>query len=129
MGISKTSRRREFKTYRVRGHLRHANGLPAPQTKVAAFDKDLQSEQLLGEVMTDDRGTYIIEYSRDLLLGPVRGSANLVVRAYDIDDSLIGESSVQYGVRGEVTIDLTVVRDQTRLRKMFLWLISRLRGV
>ena len=124
-----TRQKGEFRTYRVQGHVRYANGLPASQVKVAAFDNDLNSEQLLGESVTDDGGSYSIEYSRGLLIEPGRGAANLVLRAYDASDSSVGQSSVHYGVQGEATIDLTIPHYRKSLRAVFMWLISRLRGL
>jgi len=56
MGISLTNQEGESRTYRVQGRARDAKGLPASQIKVAVFDTDSRSEQLLGEAVTDEGG-------------------------------------------------------------------------
>jgi len=56
MGTSLTNQEGESRTYRVQGRARDAKGLPASQIKVAVFDTDLRSEQLLGEAVTDEGG-------------------------------------------------------------------------
>ena len=40
-------------TFRVTGVVRFADGIPASRTRVAAFDRDLRSEQPLGAAETD----------------------------------------------------------------------------
>jgi len=129
MGVIPRGRRGDILSFEVKGHVRYANGLPASQIKIAAFDRDLHSQQPLGETVTDASGSYSIEYSTDRLLEPGRGAANMSVKAYDVNSSPVGESEVRYAVRGSQIIDLTVSRGQTRLRSMFLWLIERLRGL
>jgi hypothetical protein len=54
--------------FRVTGVVRFADGIPAARTRVAAFDRDLRSEQPLGEAHTDRNGAYRIEYSRERFL-------------------------------------------------------------
>lgn len=129
MEIDTTRERGEPRTFRVRGRVQYENGNPVSHIRIAAFDKDLQSEQLLGEAVTDDRGTYTIEYSANFPQERDRGVVDLVVRAYDVHHTIVAESPVRFRAREDETIDLTIEREQGRLRPMFLWLIDRLRGV
>ena len=47
----------------VHGHVRYANGQPAAQVTLFAYDKDFRSEEPLGQVLTDSEGSYAIRYS------------------------------------------------------------------
>jgi len=87
MGISLTNQEGESRTYRVQGRARDAKGLPASQIKVAVFDTDLRSEQLLGEAVTDEGGNYRLEYSTSTPGRERRPRIDLRVRAYDADNS------------------------------------------
>jgi hypothetical protein len=58
MSTVTTDRPGEPGTCRVTDYVRFADGLPASGTKVAAFDRDLRSEQPLGESQTDRIGAY-----------------------------------------------------------------------
>lgn len=56
--------REESKGFIVKGRIRQANKSPLVNGVVRAFDKDLRSEQLLGEACTDKEGRYEISYTR-----------------------------------------------------------------
>ncbi|MEQ9238014.1 peptidoglycan-binding domain-containing protein [Coleofasciculus sp. E2-BRE-01] len=45
----------------VKGHIYQADGDPAADVLISAFDVDLRSEQLLGETQTDRKGFYQIQ--------------------------------------------------------------------
>jgi len=47
MEIYTTRERGESRTFRVRGRVQYANGIPVSQIRIAAFDKDLRSDQPL----------------------------------------------------------------------------------
>ncbi len=70
--------------YRVRGQLRDADGKPLRGQRIEVVDRDLRSEQPLGEKTTSDsRGLFCIEYTAREFRRAEKGSADLVVRAYD----------------------------------------------
>jgi hypothetical protein len=96
------------KTFRIAGVLRFADGAPASQTKVSAFDRDLRNEQPLGEGQTDRSGAYRIEYSERQFLNRERGTADLVVKALDADDSILVASPVLFNAPPDAEIDLTI---------------------
>ena len=112
MSASMTGHPGEARTYRVSGLVRFADGIPASRTKVAAFDRDLRSEQLLGEAYTDRNGTYRIEYSQSQFLNLERGTADLVVKALDADGSILVASPVLFNAPEDATIDLTISLDR-----------------
>ena len=98
----------EARTFRVGGIVRFADGIPASRTRVAAFDRDLRSEQPLGEAYTDRTGTYRIEYTQRQFLNLERGTADLVVKAIDADGSILVASPVLFNAPQDATIDLTI---------------------
>jgi hypothetical protein len=81
------------------------------QIRIAAFDKDLRSEQPLGDAVTDDSGSYSIEYSTNLRQKQGRGVVDLVVRAYDAHDTIVAESPVRFSARQNETIDFTIASE------------------
>ena len=98
----------EARTFRVAGVVRFADGISASQTKVTAFDRDLRSEQLLGEAYTDRNGAFRIEYSERQFLSLERGTADLVVKAIDADGSILVASPVLFNAPQDATINLTI---------------------
>ena len=50
---------REPRAFVVTGHVHFVEDIPAHRTKVVAFDRDLRTEQPLGEAQTDRNGTRV----------------------------------------------------------------------
>jgi hypothetical protein len=67
--------------YEVKGAVRLADGSPAVAIQVSAFDRDLRSEQKLGQSQTDSGGFYEIGYSQRQFLKAEKSSADLIVKA------------------------------------------------
>lgn len=93
----------------VRGHVRIEDGRPLPKVVVRAFDKDLRSEQPLGESATDQSGEYEITYTTDQFRRAEKKSADLVVRASSGAGFSLAESKVLFNVPAVATVDLVVV--------------------
>ena len=68
--------------YLVKGLVRMEDGSPAADVDVAAFDRDLRSEQLLGQTRTDADGRYEIRYTADAFVRRERAGPDLVVKAF-----------------------------------------------
>ena len=109
----------EARTYRVSGIVQSADGIPASRTKVTAFDRDLRSEQPLGESHTDRNGAYRIEYSERQFLNLERGTADLVVKAIDADGSILVASPVLFNAPQDATIDLTIPLERQQPPTLF----------
>lgn len=60
-----------------------ATGGTVPGVTVRAFDRDLRSEQLLGEDTTDEEGRYEITYTPGRFQRAERGGPDLVLRVFD----------------------------------------------
>jgi hypothetical protein len=92
---------------RVHGRVTTPGGRPATGVLVRAFDRNLRTERLLGEITTDEKGEYEIGYSLEQLKGAEKDSADLVVRALP-ESAPPAASPIRFNARPEETIDLTV---------------------
>jgi hypothetical protein len=91
----------------VKGQVVHSDGQPVVGSLVRAFDRDLRSEELLGEAKTDEDGHYEISYTAGKLLRKKK-SANLRISACTEDGREIVTSKVIFGAGPEETIDLVI---------------------
>lgn len=83
---------------------------PAPDLVVRAFDRDLRSEQLLGEARTGKDGRYSISYRRAAFARAEKDQADLAVKFYDDSGKrLLHEPKVEeivYNAPAEARIDV-----------------------
>jgi hypothetical protein len=75
---------------------------------VSAFDRGLRSEQALGQSQTDERGLYQIRYSRDQLPGAGKRSADLLIKAFSAEGSLLAAAPVLFNAPAVAQVDLTL---------------------
>ncbi|MGZ9163765.1 MAG: hypothetical protein ACXW4U_01170, partial [Anaerolineales bacterium] len=66
----------------VQGQIHNPDGKPFMSGFVKAFDKDLRSEEILGETISDKMGYYKITYRADQFRRKEKKSADLLIRAY-----------------------------------------------
>ena len=66
----------------VHGQVRQADFSLFVGAVVQASDKDLRSEELLGQAITDQEGRYEIKYNADQFRRGEKGTADLIVRVY-----------------------------------------------
>jgi hypothetical protein len=92
----------------VRGTVRLFDGSPAEKVTVSAFDRDLRSEQLLGQTETDEKGFYRVRYSADQTLKDEKGGADLLVKATASDGSLLVASQVLFNAPPVAEVDLNI---------------------
>src|SRR6185369_5457327 len=94
----------------VRGHVTSTAGRPVIGVTVRAFDRDLRSEQALGEARTGAHGEYRITYTKDrfsraekasadLLMGVVQGETQLYETAVD---------AIVFNAPADAVIDIVV---------------------
>jgi len=110
---------KEPHTFMVTGHAWFFNNISASHIKIVAFDRDLRAEQRLGEAETDWNGAYKIEYSERQFLSQERGTADLVVKAYDADGSLLATSDILFNAPLKAEIDLTIPLDRKSPPSLF----------
>ena len=87
-------------TFSVHGTVHRPAGEVAAGLTVRAFDRDLRSQELLGEAATDEEGQYEIAYTREQFRRAEKERADLVLRVYNAVGT---ELEVETG-RGEATI-------------------------
>lgn len=100
--------REEQPAYVVKGAIRFFDGFPASGVTVSAFDRDLRSEQALGQSQTGKQGAYQIEYSARRFRKAEKGNADLVVKAFAADGSLLAASPVLFNAPLVAEVDLTI---------------------
>ncbi len=70
-------------SYFVNGRVDLDNGEPAKGVLVRAYDKDLRSEQLLGEATTTPAGEYTIPYTPEQFKRAEKNNADLLLRVFN----------------------------------------------
>ena len=116
----------------VRGQVRLADGKPVVGALVRAFDRDMRKPQLLGTATTDTTGHYEILYRHEQFSHAERGTAELIVRAFDNNstDKPLAESQVRINAGNDATINLIVpafesaASEWERIRDMVLPLLE-----
>ena len=91
----------------VQGKVTHRNR-PITGVMVKAFDKDLRSEELLGETVTDGQGLYKILYTAHQFRRGEKKSADLIVRAYSKEEVLLCEKGPIFNAKPSETLGLVV---------------------
>ena len=81
---------------------------------VRAFDRDVRSEDFLGETTTNADGYYEIRYTAEQFRRSEneRGGADLIVRVYDAQGQVIATSPTINNAKAEETIDIVVQPQQ-----------------
>ena len=92
----------------VRGQVYRPDRSPVANMIVKAFDCNLRSEKLLGEIITDKEGFYEIKYSDSQFLKGGKDSADLIVRVYGKNNKLIKESQIIFKAKQIEIVNLIV---------------------
>ncbi len=96
----------------VSGNIQLQDGQVARHFFVQAFDKDLRSEQLLGEGMTDGDGNYVSSYSSKSIIRAERGSADIFIKVFDPKNRPVGASDILFNAPPKAIIDFQVKADE-----------------
>jgi len=92
----------------VKGHIYQADGDPAADVLISAFDVDLRSEQLLGETQTDRKGFYQIQYSAERFSRREKDKADLVIKVLSARGNILAASPISFNAPAVAEIDLTI---------------------
>ena len=74
-----------------------------------AFDRDLRSEELLGEAITNEQGIYEITYTAEQFARAEEGTADLIVRVFSREGEELGASEIIFNAPAIATVDLVVI--------------------
>jgi hypothetical protein len=92
--------------FTITGYVRLPDGSPVAGVRVTAVDRDMRSEQPLGEMTTTEAGYYTIGYTAEQFRQAEIKGADLIVRAYDEAENLRAESDIYFNAGPTVQIDL-----------------------
>ncbi|MBK6796742.1 MAG: hypothetical protein IPG76_08100 [Acidobacteria bacterium] len=105
--------------FEVKGTVRYVNGFPARGLTVSAFDRDLRSEQLLGQAATDAKGLYLIKYVSRQFRKSEKGSADLVVKVTAPDGAQMVASEVLFNAPISAVVDLNIPVEARQTPSLF----------
>jgi Tc toxin complex TcA C-terminal TcB-binding domain/Neuraminidase-like domain/Salmonella virulence plasmid 28.1kDa A protein len=108
--MKKTSTAAPAKTldFSVAGTVRNQVQQLMANASVAAFDKDIRSEQLLGRVKTNKSGYYEIKYSKKQFEATDTAAADVFIRLFDSKGKQLYESPVNYNAPRQLEIDINL---------------------
>ena len=98
----------DAESYCVAGRVTFADGKVASGLSVLAFDRDLRSEQQLGQASADAKGQYQILYTPDQFRRAEKQAADLIVRVHDANGSQLVKSTTLFNAPREATVDLVI---------------------
>jgi hypothetical protein len=99
----------------VKGQVRRVDGNPICGALVRAMDKDLRTEQVLGEAVTDVTGQYQITYVREQFRRADKRNADLRVAAVDRQGQEIASSPLIFNAQLIETVDLAAAEQPQEL--------------
>src|SRR6266481_5182813 len=117
------------KTFSVNGQVRYADGTPFVGGSVHAFDKEMRSENQLGQTIPDKDGNYQIQYSAKQLSRPDKTNADLIVRVLSQNGETLAASPIIYGALAVETVNLTVQAKESAMPSAYDELVSRITPV
>jgi hypothetical protein len=98
----------ESKKLSVSGQVRQPDNHPVAGVIVRVFDKEMRTEEQLGETTSDNNGHYHINYSSAQIRRSGKSNADLIVRALNRDGKVLATSPLIFKAAPEQTIDLTL---------------------
>ncbi len=96
----------------IRGTIYDPFNSPVPNMRVRAFDRDLRTETLLGEAMTNSKGQYSISYEDSSFSRAEKKTADvflrIVTRLNDNNQQEIAKSPIHFNVPEDYTLDFKI---------------------
>jgi receptor-binding and translocation channel-forming TcA subunit of Tc toxin/ABC toxin-like protein/neuraminidase-like protein len=92
----------------VQGQVQSTNGGLGAGMTVCLFDRDLRSEEKLGEVTIDEQGGYEIRYTAAQFRRAEKGTADLRVAVCEPGGREIATSGIHFNAPTKIIIDLTL---------------------
>jgi hypothetical protein len=92
----------------VQGQVQFTNGQLGAGMTVCAFDRDLRSEEKLGEVPIDEQGRYEIKYTAAQFSRDEKGTADLRVAVCEPGGRELVTSGIQFNAPPKIIINLTL---------------------
>jgi hypothetical protein len=93
----------------VRGNVTDSNQKPLAKMRVRAFDRDLRTEELLGNALTDAKGAYAISYTSAQFKRAEKDSADLRVHVFAADGkNELAVSDTLFNAPADAVIDFVI---------------------
>lgn len=105
--------------YEVRGTIRTEDGQGLEKITVQVVDRDLRHEQELGKTRTDRDGVYSIKYSVRQFRKAEKHRADLVIKAFDADKTLLAASPIVFNAPQKAEIDLVIPAEKQQPLSLF----------
>ena len=96
----------------VKGRVRQTDGRPFTAGTVQVFDKDLRSEELLGESTLDSSGFYEVRYSLEQFRRAEKQAADLIVRILNPRREVLFSTDVIFNAAPVQTIDIVLTEEK-----------------
>ena len=99
------------------GTITYPRSVPATGVIVRAYDKDMRSEELLGQaIVSKEKGYYEISYTPDQFRRADKGTADLFIRVLNQKGKELGKSEVLYnaGERAQINLVLEPVQEEVK---------------
>ena len=99
----------------ILGRVTDSINRPLANLSVQAYDRDMRSEELLGESVTDKNGNYRITWSPDRLIGREKKTADLSLKVFTREKkTLLYETDIEairFNASGKEEIDIIIKTD------------------
>lgn len=92
---------------KVFGILRNEYGEFLNDVNVQVFDRDVRSEELLGETKPE-KGRYELQYKKEQLQKAEKGSADIVVKLIDVTGSELYKTPIFYNAPNELEVNINL---------------------
>lgn len=103
-----------FGMYTVEGRILSNQNIPYGSFIVIAYDKDLRSQQKLGETRPDSNGYYRILYDIQKAKNAETGTADLLIKVTDRNGKTIGQSNILFNASHHAVIDVNISPESYR---------------
>ena len=94
--------------YSVNGEILDRNNEPLRFITVKAFDRDLRSEELLGETKTNEKGNYVIRYTIQSYKEKEINTADLFIKVFDSKERLLATSKIIFNAKTSEVINIKI---------------------
>ena len=101
--------------------------VPMINMTVQAFDKDLRTEQLLGQAVTDENGFYTISYDGTKYSDSEQQTADVFIRVMGTGRVPLGQSPVYFNVPAKFVLDFKIGNTPIRETDEFDELVQKIR--
>lgn len=115
--------------FKVSGNISNHRYEPVPGVIVKAFNKDIRSEEFLGETLTNDKGIYKIYYNIDSLAANKKDAADLLLRVLNETGQQLYESSLTeiiWNAAKETTCDIQLKNYKVNFFSEFEFILNKL---